>query len=405
MAHKTLIDGTAYTVSGGRTLADGTSYNVKNGKVLVDGTAYDISFILPPAILNLWGGNVQESNNINCITYANGYWAVGGQYYDGTNYYARIAYSTSLNGTWSVNNLWGGNSISANTITCITFANGSWVVGGKYCGGSIYTARIGYTANPDGTWTVRDLWTGNDSNVGITDLGYANGYWVVLGGTYDKGSAVIIAYATTPDGEWTQKTLMDFSSGGAGRLGCLTYANGYWMAGGYFYSVRYRALIYYATDPSQSWSSAYITPNKNWQVEVQDIAYADGIYMAAGMNNQSFGRIWYSETLNGTWTEISLEWDIYQPYGRLSLTYANGLWVVSGADYNGGNRGARLVYTSNPSDTWNVQELWVGDTGNSKATRTVYADGYWVSVGSLVNSSGTYACLAYSQTIDGFNEI
>ena len=45
MAHKTLIDGTAYEVKGGRTLVDGTGYSIKGGRTLVDGTGYDISFL------------------------------------------------------------------------------------------------------------------------------------------------------------------------------------------------------------------------------------------------------------------------------------------------------------------------------------------------------------------------
>lgn len=45
MAHKTLIDGTAYEVKGGRTLINGTGYSIKGGRTLVDGTGYDISFL------------------------------------------------------------------------------------------------------------------------------------------------------------------------------------------------------------------------------------------------------------------------------------------------------------------------------------------------------------------------
>lgn len=44
MAHKVLVDGTAYKVSGGRTLIDGTAYSIKNGKTLVGGTAYEVGF-------------------------------------------------------------------------------------------------------------------------------------------------------------------------------------------------------------------------------------------------------------------------------------------------------------------------------------------------------------------------
>lgn len=61
MAHKTLIDGTAYEIKGGRDLIGGTGYAKKKGRVLVNGTGYDIPFskgvplntITPGAILYL----------------------------------------------------------------------------------------------------------------------------------------------------------------------------------------------------------------------------------------------------------------------------------------------------------------------------------------------------------------
>lgn len=47
MAHKTLINGTAYAVKGGRDLIAGTSYAKKQGKTLIDGTEHAISFDIP----------------------------------------------------------------------------------------------------------------------------------------------------------------------------------------------------------------------------------------------------------------------------------------------------------------------------------------------------------------------
>lgn len=44
MAHKTLISGTAYSVTGGRELIGGTGYGCKAGKTLIGGTAYEIKF-------------------------------------------------------------------------------------------------------------------------------------------------------------------------------------------------------------------------------------------------------------------------------------------------------------------------------------------------------------------------
>ena len=44
MAHKNMIDGTAYDTKGGRCLVDGTGYDIKKGRTLVDGTGDDIKF-------------------------------------------------------------------------------------------------------------------------------------------------------------------------------------------------------------------------------------------------------------------------------------------------------------------------------------------------------------------------
>ena len=43
-AGSVLIDGTAYSVTGGRTLINGTGYAVSKGRTLIDGTGYDIAF-------------------------------------------------------------------------------------------------------------------------------------------------------------------------------------------------------------------------------------------------------------------------------------------------------------------------------------------------------------------------
>ena len=44
MAHKTMVGGTSYSVTGGTSMVSGTTYNIKKGKTLVGGTGYDINF-------------------------------------------------------------------------------------------------------------------------------------------------------------------------------------------------------------------------------------------------------------------------------------------------------------------------------------------------------------------------
>lgn len=48
MSHKTLINGTAYEIGGGRALSASTAYNIKLGKTLVGNTAYTIPFTPDP---------------------------------------------------------------------------------------------------------------------------------------------------------------------------------------------------------------------------------------------------------------------------------------------------------------------------------------------------------------------
>ena len=47
MSHKTLINGTAYEVMGGKCLVNGVAYSIKKGRALIGGTGYDITFKSP----------------------------------------------------------------------------------------------------------------------------------------------------------------------------------------------------------------------------------------------------------------------------------------------------------------------------------------------------------------------
>lgn len=64
MVHKTLVNGTAFEISGGKTLVNGTAYSIKNGKTLVGGTAYEVSFSKP---LNEYAIGDLVSLNVNGI--------------------------------------------------------------------------------------------------------------------------------------------------------------------------------------------------------------------------------------------------------------------------------------------------------------------------------------------------
>lgn len=52
MAHKTLVNGTAYEVQSGKCLVNGTSYDIKKGRTLINGTGEDIVFSSGSPILD-----------------------------------------------------------------------------------------------------------------------------------------------------------------------------------------------------------------------------------------------------------------------------------------------------------------------------------------------------------------
>ena len=62
MAHKALIGGTAYSITGGRTLIGGTGYGISKGRTLVSGTGYDISFATSSPLSDFTPGSIVKLN-------------------------------------------------------------------------------------------------------------------------------------------------------------------------------------------------------------------------------------------------------------------------------------------------------------------------------------------------------
>ena len=73
-AHKTLVNGTAYTVQGGKCMVNGTVYNILKGRTLIDGTGYDITMpSAEPDVSKTWTFNstVNSPSSTLTILYAN----------------------------------------------------------------------------------------------------------------------------------------------------------------------------------------------------------------------------------------------------------------------------------------------------------------------------------------------
>ena len=75
MSHKTLVNGAAYEVKGGKCLVNGTSYDIKKGRTLINGTGEDIVFSSVPPILdeNDWA-TIREVSDAG---QGSNYWSIG----------------------------------------------------------------------------------------------------------------------------------------------------------------------------------------------------------------------------------------------------------------------------------------------------------------------------------------
>ena len=179
------------------------------------------------------------------------------------------------------------------------------------------------------------------SSHSFNSVAYGNGYWVATGnsGTY---------YATNPFSTWTWVT---------GYIGnSITYENGYWVI------VSYSGDLYYATDPTGTWTTKKVTSES-----LYGIAYGNGYWVAVGDNGMTTGTgtLYYATNLSGTWVRNA------QSNARFrDVIYGNGYWVAVGV--NG------IVYhTTNPTGAWTHYLFGSYDTFEN----VIYANGYWVTVG------------------------
>ena len=354
-----------------------------------------------PSLPTNWGGDGLWSSatgiSINCIAYANGYWVVGGGYYDGSAYKARIAYTTDPTGTWTTKDLWTGGGANY-TINCVTYANGYWVVGGT-CVDSIYYARIAYTTDITGEWTTKDLWSGTFSTVRC--ITYTNGYWV-LGGILGGSSTYYarIAYTADLTGTWTTKDLWSGAVAGNTCINCMTYANGYWVVGGGYYdgSKRY-ARIAYATDLTGSW-----TTNNLWYATtsiINCITHANGYWVVGGVyyNNYKYNaRIAYATDPTGAWTTKDLWSNDSHENNVTGIANCGSYWVVCARYYYDGCFDTRVAYTTDITGEWTIEDLWNGESAVVCANCIAYANRYWVVGGTYVSGSVDYARIAYSDS-------
>lgn len=160
MAHKTLINGTAYDIKKGKVLVDGTSYDVKKGKTLIGGTTYEIKMAgfdpskttyteqeFIDAINKGYGGLFQVGTLISLSNTYCGTYEVIGTNHDGTsNTVDLLAHTQVHKMKWGSSQSWSASEIR--TWVNGTFLNAfSSTIKGMARSMYFYTEGSGYTTD------------------------------------------------------------------------------------------------------------------------------------------------------------------------------------------------------------------------------------------------------------------
>lgn len=249
---------------------------------------------------------------------------------------------------------------------------------------------------------TKEFWSGNSSVIKINCLKYANGYWVA-GGCYFSNATFYakIAYATSLNGPWTAKDIWS-NYGNVCEITCIEYANGYWVVGGS--KNDQTSQIAYSTSLNGTWTDYPFSSNLG---KINCIAYDDGYWVAGGTyldqtsGNKYSGVIYYTTSITGSWTKVVVFNDSGNGYpSKINcLIHANGYWVVGGVNRYGSNAYEPIIaYATTPGGNWTTLRVSTIPSSTDGITGIGYANGYWVVCGRISSDTGQ---IAYATSLNG----
>ena len=215
MAHKTIVNGTAYEVKGGKCLVNGTAYSIKKGRTLINGTGYDITFgQVMPVKGDLITMNLDGTSRLYRVLSVNGnVCKVLGMWDDFTSQYNRKNTTTNFNGTTAqkyegstldtyLNTTWY-NTLSSEAKNAIVPEN---VV--QYC--YKYYDKPNTPNTPTYTYQYQYNWSNSDyenaDNVGNVVVGNRNVFALDLKDIFDYMGKVCITSDELMTMFWNSKT-------------------------------------------------------------------------------------------------------------------------------------------------------------------------------------------------------
>lgn len=407
------VNGIARQVNNIYVGVNGVARKVIKGYVGVGGVARLFYELITSGTTTLWSG--QQGNisggiqTVSCVNYANGYWVVGGTYYDGTNVYARIAYTNDLNGSWTFKDLWSTERSGINgyaSVNFIDYVNGYWIAAGEYekivQSGGITSypnfAQIAYGSDLSEEWTLKVLW-----NSGNIVGGKYNGSTLALFGYYETDQMWQVVYASSPEQEWTIRSIVG-EAGTQIQVYDLTYGNNNW-----FFSLRvsstssYTAYVYIFDENFNTHFSRMLESGSEGS-EPYCIFYDNNSnILAVGSFYSDEGnydnKIYYSNNDDYTnWNEKTIT---NSPGTILNMTYDGNNWIIVGGNRGLGNNSGFIGFSSQIDGDWAINNI---SLNFRTVNDIIYANGIYLAGGSNIVDSTNSVLVTYSNQINNLGQ-
>lgn len=328
---------------------------------------------------------------------------------------------------WTLEDINGATfNVTQAYTTKMIYGNGYYVKIGYAVEDGQKCGVILYSTDANGPWTLRVMKSmgGGSDTVALTDIAYANGYFVITGYDYqnsiEQGTARIW-YATVPN-SWDSKTLWQYNDGYA-YVNFVRYLNGRFFVGGAQNTARSqcRYLIAYAATPNLSWVTKELYSSSQSSaggIGITDMEYADGQYVALCsyeyylQSTQFVSAILYGSSLEENWNYKTLLTTSSSTRRPSCIRYINGKYIVCSLIYNSAGYEIGISVFSDPS-TMSSNDYFVLNNINlshydskSEVKNIVEINGYIMfSVASGEFAYVVYSLIGDNYTADSFSQI
>jgi len=225
-----------------------------------------------------------------------------------------------------------------------------------------------YSTDGGATWTG-PIDTGIKGTIGLT---YANGKWVA-GGFFGQ-----IVVSTDSGASWTKKPEQLFTQYDNSAIRGITYAEGRWII------VGDQGRTAYSDDELETFTIVDL-PGHGLLESLQNVVYHEEALVAVG----NVGRIYYSFDLGETWTLLANQNHGFGVADIYNITYTNGYFVIVGS-------GGGIEYSNDPIGQYLAFDRIRGPFpfgGQQSVYGITYGGGFWIA-------GGRSGAIAYSNVND-----